>query len=461
MALVQGAHGRDERRPGRRPGGRPRAGALELLAVGGHDRPDAHRSVRGASAPASSSTRRSGVRADRRHPAVGDDAVERGAGQREVATAACRARARRARRGGRGRSRRRRGRRAGERGVAVLEGVVEGGAEQRPQRRGRVVDAGVRSRSIASLDQRHQVVGAVRQPGVVERRGAPRAPTTTRPPRSATSRSASSLLAVGHGHAEGAAREPGQVDGGAGERHRRGGARAAVRPARPPARAPRARGGRRCGRRAGPRAARRWPRAPTTTLPSMSSGTVSSSRSQARATSVGLRSGTPGSSAAARLREASDSAGGRDDLVAGGTERGGQHGADPTGADDADTQPRGQDGAAHLANLSFRSRRHPRGRGRYRYQTMGVRWIVGESTQPAPAWERCGGVTCATSRGRLRGCGHGRDAPPRPAGSRCCWRAAPAPAPASTGPSSWSRSAAARSSSTRCVRSTTTRRSTR
>ena len=51
----------------------------------------------------------------------------------------------------------------------------------------------------------------------------------------------------------------------------------------------------------------RWRPSSTTTLSSMSSGTVSSSRSLARATSVGLSVGTPGSSAAIRAREASDS----------------------------------------------------------------------------------------------------------------------------------------------------------
>jgi hypothetical protein len=44
-----------------------------------------------------------------------------------------------------------------------------------------------------------------------------------------------------------------------------------------------------------------------TTLDSMSSGTVSRRRSLARATSVGLPTGTPGSSASMRRREASDS----------------------------------------------------------------------------------------------------------------------------------------------------------
>ena len=44
-----------------------------------------------------------------------------------------------------------------------------------------------------------------------------------------------------------------------------------------------------------------------TTLGSMSSGTVRRSRSQSRATAVGFREGTSGSSAAIRLRDASDS----------------------------------------------------------------------------------------------------------------------------------------------------------
>ena len=71
-----------------------------------------------------------------------------------------------------------------------------------------------------------------------------------------------------------------------------------------------------------------------TTLASMSSGTASSSRSQSRATAVGLRRGTPGSSSAIRRCEASDSPAAADHLVAGGAERGAQDGADAARADD-------------------------------------------------------------------------------------------------------------------------------
>ena len=57
VPLVKGAHGRDERHPATGPAG-VREQAAQLLTVGGDDRPDAHRSVRGASAAASSRARR-------------------------------------------------------------------------------------------------------------------------------------------------------------------------------------------------------------------------------------------------------------------------------------------------------------------------------------------------------------------------------------------------------------------
>ena len=48
-------------------------------------------------------------------------------------------------------------------------------------------------------------------------------------------------------------------------------------------------------------------------------------------------------------------AGGGDDLVAGGAQRGGEDGTDATGADDADLAGRWR----HVSNLSFQSRRPP------------------------------------------------------------------------------------------------------
>ena len=78
--------------------------------------------------------------------------------------------------------------RPGQRGVAVRQRVVEGGGQQRPQGGGRVVGAGRGREQLHRLgDQGDQVVGAVRQPGVVERALRPRAPTSAAPPRSATS----------------------------------------------------------------------------------------------------------------------------------------------------------------------------------------------------------------------------------------------------------------------------------
>ena len=59
--------------------------------------------------------------------------------------------------------------RAGQRGVAVLERVVEGGGQQRAQGGGRVVGAGGGEHLHRLGDQGDEVVGAVRETGVVER----------------------------------------------------------------------------------------------------------------------------------------------------------------------------------------------------------------------------------------------------------------------------------------------------
>ena len=155
--------------------------------------------------------------------------------------------------------------------------------------------------------QGDQVVGAVGETGVVERahllghpdracrRGRRRAARRPRArPRRRSGRRRS--------------REPVEVDRGAGEGHRGvqrddPGADRAGR-----ARARRGRGGRRCARRTGPRGARRCRPASATTLASMSSGTVEQQQvAGARDGASACRCGTPGSSAAMRSREASDS----------------------------------------------------------------------------------------------------------------------------------------------------------
>ena len=108
----------------------------------------------------------------------------------------------------------------------------------------------------------------------------------------------------------------------------------------------------------------------------MSSGTVSSSTSAARATAVGLRSGHAGQQRGGPVAGRVGLTGGGDDLVAGGAERGGQDGADATGADH--THPVGTGlrsvGLRHrLSNLSFQSRRPlllDCWRSRIGYQTM-------------------------------------------------------------------------------------------
>src|SRR5207247_7947168 len=58
--------------------------------------------------------------------------------------------------------------RAGEGGVTVVERVVEGGSQQRPERPGRVVGTGGGQDLQGLRDQGDQVVGAVGETGVVE-----------------------------------------------------------------------------------------------------------------------------------------------------------------------------------------------------------------------------------------------------------------------------------------------------
>ena len=175
MALVERAHGRHE-------ADRAAAGASgceqggELLAG---VREDGRRGHRRRGAGADGRAARSGARrvedpahrrgADRQQPAVGDDAVEGGARHGDV-------RRQRLRRVG--------GDvgevgadgvdvaahdRAGQGGVALLEGVVEGGGEQRAQGGGGVVGTGGGEQLHRLGDQGDEVVGAVGEAGVVER----------------------------------------------------------------------------------------------------------------------------------------------------------------------------------------------------------------------------------------------------------------------------------------------------
>jgi hypothetical protein len=100
-----------------------------------------------------------------------------------------------------------------------------------------------------------------------------------------------------------------------------------------------------------------------TTLGSMSSGTVSSSRSQARATAVGLRAGRRAAARRCAVRGVG-LAGGGDDLVAGGAEGGGEDSADATRADDA--HPEGWSCVEPFVPVH----RPPSGKGRCGYRTV-------------------------------------------------------------------------------------------
>ena len=86
-----------------------------------------------------------------------------------------------------------------------------------------------------------------------------------------------------------------------------------------------------------------------TTLASMSSGTVSSSRSQARATAVGLRDGYAGQEGRDPGAGGVGLARGGHDLVAGVAEGGRQDGADAAGADHA--HPRAEWAGVRLSML--------------------------------------------------------------------------------------------------------------
>ena len=79
-----------------------------------------------------------------------------------------------------------------------------------------------------------------------------------------------------------------------------------------------------------------------TTLGSMSSGTVSRSRSLARATAVGLHDGYAGQQRRDPVAGGVGLARGGHDLVAGVAEGRSQDGADPAGADHAHSRGSGQ-----------------------------------------------------------------------------------------------------------------------
>ena len=110
--------------------------------------------------------------------------------------------------------------RAGQRGVAVGQRVVQRRGQQRAQGGGRVGGAGLAEQVHRLGDQGDEVVRAVREARVVER-----APVLLDPDDAAAEggdqRAGERPGAVGRGHPEHAAGQPGDVDVGAGERHRR------------------------------------------------------------------------------------------------------------------------------------------------------------------------------------------------------------------------------------------------
>ena len=196
--------------------------------------------------------------------------------------------------------------RAGQRGVALGERVVEGGGEQRAQRRGGVLGAGGGQQLHRLADQGDEVVGAVRETGVVER-----ALALGHPQRDAAEVGDQALgvlpLGVAGGHAEHAAGEAVEVELGAGEGHRRVHRDRAGADARSRRRARRGRGGPRCGRRPGPRGSRRRRRAWSRRSRACRRGrSAAAGRRPARRRSA-WRARTPGSSVSMRCSEAAES----------------------------------------------------------------------------------------------------------------------------------------------------------
>ena len=295
------------------------------------------------------------VRADRQHPAVGDDAVERGARHGDV-------RGQRVRRGGGdlgevaadgadvaaddG---------AGQGGVALGQRVVESGVEQRAQGGGRVLGAGSAEQLHGLGDQGDEVVRAVGQTRVVER-----ALVLGDEHRQAAEVADQPLgeLALRRAGRDAvhAAAQAGQVDVGAGERHRRVHGDGA--------------GTHRDGRGQHREAVAAAGVHDDLALPDDACGAehgrdvvehVVGDRQQqhvGRARDVGrLQQRYAGQQGRGPVPRGVGLAGDGDDLVAGGAEAGGQDGADTAGTDHAHTK--GPDGSRHVSsNLSFQSRRH-------------------------------------------------------------------------------------------------------
>ncbi len=227
--------------------------------------------------------------------------------------------------------------RAGQGGVALLERVVEGGGEQRAQRAGRVADTRGREDLHRLGDQGDQVVGPVRQTGVVERAASARAPRW--PSRRGRRRGARRSRA-----------RPGRRSGRRPVPGRR--SRSTSVPVNVMAgwiartRAPTRRAGSRTARPCRPEVcATYWPArmAPLaasmeTTLSSMSSGTVRSSRSPARADVGRLQRGDAGQQRGDPGPGGVGLTGGGDDVVAGGAQSGGKDGADASRTDNPHLQ---------------------------------------------------------------------------------------------------------------------------
>ena len=109
--------------------------------------------------------------------------------------------------------------RAGQRRVAEAQGVVEGGGQQRAEGRRGVVGTGGPEQLHRLGDQGDQVVGAVREAGVVERALVLRHPDDAAAQVGDEGLGERDGVGLVGGDAEGAAGEPRQVQVGAGEGH--------------------------------------------------------------------------------------------------------------------------------------------------------------------------------------------------------------------------------------------------
>ncbi len=151
--------------------------------------------------------------------AVGERAVGRGAGHRDIPGDRLRGVGAQLADVGGDRARVPAGDRAGQRGVAGAQGVVQGGAEQRAEHPVGGGDPGLGQQLHRLGDQGDQVVGAQREGSVVERARLLGDPLGLAAHLDDEGLGREPQL-IGGGDAEGAAREPLDVDGGAGERHR-------------------------------------------------------------------------------------------------------------------------------------------------------------------------------------------------------------------------------------------------